>query len=83
MSYKQALQQQNMEFRGDADEIYIKNCLEALTEDQIEEFLATEEVMQFFSELERECPSDKCDLQMEIASMESQHHKKLLSLLRD
>jgi hypothetical protein len=70
MSYKQALAEKEQAFRGDSDEIHIKNAVNALTDDQIEEFLATDEVKEFFATIERDCPEDKCDLEMEISSLE-------------
>ena len=75
--------EQDSAFRGDSDEIHIKNAVQALTDDQVCEFLQTEEARSFFEGIERDCPEDKCDLEMEISSLEKGQLKELLSLLRD
>jgi len=50
------------EHRGDASEIAIRSILEALSEEQVEEFLQDSSVMDYFSGKGCDQPTDKADI---------------------
>ena len=83
MSWKEAAKAAKAKFRGDSNEIQIKNIIQVFTDDQVEEFCSSDEAIQFFEASNRDAPQDRCDLETELSNIDEDDLQKLLNLLLD
>lgn len=67
--------------RGDACAIKITAVIKDLTPDQLNEFLASDEVKSFWSSNGVDAPEDACDFELAIADMNDAVLKDLLDIM--